>query len=190
MDPTTKILTALSPSTGTQYAVMWNVPYCEAVGALMYSMLRTHPDISFAITTVSKFLSNWKGPLGGSKTNLSVPTQDAKLEAVVWWNGEGVGWFCWCWWEHGRRSVCDVRICIPGRWRGSILEYKMAGDSVIVDNREWVHHCNSHGKRSAVAMIVDWSGVQTISPQHCHHTLLWQSIHDCTLKGPPISCLH
>ena len=37
---------------------MRNVPYREAVGALMYAMLGTRPDISFAVTMVSKFSSN------------------------------------------------------------------------------------------------------------------------------------
>ena len=58
MDPNSKISTSHSPSTGAQYAAMQNVPYCEAVGALMYAMLGTHPDISFTVTMVSKFSSN------------------------------------------------------------------------------------------------------------------------------------
>ena len=58
MDPNTKILTSDNPSTGAQYATMRNVPYCEAVGALMYTMLGTCPDISFATTIISKFSSN------------------------------------------------------------------------------------------------------------------------------------
>ena len=58
MDPNSKILTSHSPSTGAQYAAMRNVPYREAVGALMYAMLGTRPDISFAVTMVSKFSSN------------------------------------------------------------------------------------------------------------------------------------
>ena len=58
MDSNSKISTAQSPSTGAQYAVMCNVPYCEVVGALMYVMLGTCPDISFTVTIVSKFSSN------------------------------------------------------------------------------------------------------------------------------------
>ena len=58
MDPNTKISTSDNPSTGAQYAAMRNVPYCEAVEALMYAMLGTHPDISFTVTIVSKFSSN------------------------------------------------------------------------------------------------------------------------------------
>ena len=58
MDPNSKISTSHSPSTGAQYTTMRNVPYREAVGALMYAMLGTRPDISFAVTMVSKFSSN------------------------------------------------------------------------------------------------------------------------------------
>ena len=58
MDLNAKLSTAQNPSTGAQYAAMRNVPYREAVGALMYVMLGTRPDISYAVTTVSKFSSN------------------------------------------------------------------------------------------------------------------------------------
>ena len=58
MDPNSKISTTQNPSTGAQYTAMCNVPYHEEVGALMYAMLGTHPDISFAVTIVSKFSSN------------------------------------------------------------------------------------------------------------------------------------
>jgi hypothetical protein len=35
-----------------------HIPYCKAVGSLMYASLSTHPNISYAVTTVSHFLSN------------------------------------------------------------------------------------------------------------------------------------
>jgi hypothetical protein len=47
-----------SPSTGAEFATMCHVPYCEAVGSLMYASLGTRPDISYAVTTVSCFSSN------------------------------------------------------------------------------------------------------------------------------------
>ena len=58
MDPNVKLSTAQSPSTSAQYAAMQNIPYCKAVGVLMYMMLGTHPDVLYAVTMVSKFLSN------------------------------------------------------------------------------------------------------------------------------------
>jgi hypothetical protein len=41
-----------------EYAVMRDIPYREAVGSLMYASLGTRPDISFAVTTLSKYSSN------------------------------------------------------------------------------------------------------------------------------------
>ncbi|MGH7239999.1 MAG: Ty1/Copia family ribonuclease HI, partial [Candidatus Saccharimonadales bacterium] len=46
------------PSTPEAIAEMKNVPYQSAVGAIMYAMLGTRPDIAFAVTTLSQFTSN------------------------------------------------------------------------------------------------------------------------------------
>lgn len=37
---------------------MKNVPYCEAVGSLMYTAIGTRPDITFSISTVVQFMDN------------------------------------------------------------------------------------------------------------------------------------
>ena len=37
---------------------MKNVPYDVAVGSVMYAMLCTRPDLAFAISVLSKFMSN------------------------------------------------------------------------------------------------------------------------------------
>jgi hypothetical protein len=58
MDPSVKLSTSQSPSTGAQYAAMQHIPYCKAVGSLMYTMLGTLPDILFMNTVVSKLASN------------------------------------------------------------------------------------------------------------------------------------
>jgi len=58
MEPSTKLHSGQSPSTGAEYAAMRHVPYREAVGSLMYASLATHPDISYAVTTVSRFSNN------------------------------------------------------------------------------------------------------------------------------------
>ena len=54
-----------SPATTEEYAAMKHVPYHEAVSSLMYATLGTHPDICYAIQTVSKFnnkprLAHWE----------------------------------------------------------------------------------------------------------------------------------
>jgi len=65
MDLNVRLLSALSPSTTEELAIMQNVPYHEAVGLLMYATLSTHPDICFAVQTVSRFnskprLAHWE----------------------------------------------------------------------------------------------------------------------------------
>ena len=57
MDPAARLTSAQSPSTTEEITAMQNVPYHEAVGSLMYAMLSTHPDICFAVQTVSRFNS-------------------------------------------------------------------------------------------------------------------------------------
>ena len=51
----TQLTTAQSPLTTAEFAQMRNVPYHEAVRSLMYAALGTHPDIAFAVQTVSRF---------------------------------------------------------------------------------------------------------------------------------------
>lgn len=58
MEPHVKLHSNQSPSTGAEYAAMRHIPYREAVGSLMYASLGTRPDISYAVTTVSRFSQN------------------------------------------------------------------------------------------------------------------------------------
>ncbi|XP_031262136.1 secreted RxLR effector protein 161-like [Pistacia vera] len=37
---------------------MENIPYSSAIGSVMYSMISTRPDLSFAISLLSRFMSN------------------------------------------------------------------------------------------------------------------------------------
>jgi len=37
---------------------MSHVPYASAVGSIMYAMVCTHPDISQAVSVVSKYIGN------------------------------------------------------------------------------------------------------------------------------------
>ena len=47
-----------SPSPQQDTAHMHKVPYCKAVGSLMYTSVATYPDIPFAVSTLSQFLEN------------------------------------------------------------------------------------------------------------------------------------
>ena len=58
MDTNIRLTTSQSPSTTAEIAEMHDIPYHEAVGSLMYVALSTHPNIAFAIQTVSRFSIN------------------------------------------------------------------------------------------------------------------------------------
>ena len=49
-------MTYNSPIT-EETAKMCNIPYHEAVGSLMYTSLGTRPDITYAVQTLSRFLT-------------------------------------------------------------------------------------------------------------------------------------
>ena len=47
---------ATSPATPAEYEQMRSVPYSSAVGAVMYAMLGTRPDIAYAVSVLSQFM--------------------------------------------------------------------------------------------------------------------------------------
>lgn len=58
MDPHVTLTTAQSPSTTAEIAAMRHIPYREAVGSLMYASLGTRPDITYAVSILSRFSDN------------------------------------------------------------------------------------------------------------------------------------
>ena len=44
------------PSTNNDRQQMTNIPYANVVGALMYAMICTRPDISYAVSMVSRYM--------------------------------------------------------------------------------------------------------------------------------------
>ena len=58
MEPNMKLSSSQSPTTSADFTTMQHIPYHEAVGLLMYATLGTCPDISYAMTNVSRFSSN------------------------------------------------------------------------------------------------------------------------------------
>ncbi|KAL5574058.1 hypothetical protein UlMin_023655 [Ulmus minor] len=53
-----KLDNSLSPKTKEEKDYMLNIPYSNAMGSLMYSMVSTRPDLSFAMSVLSRFMSN------------------------------------------------------------------------------------------------------------------------------------
>ena len=46
------------PSTDEDFEYMSRVPYSSVVGSLMYAMVCSRPDLSFAMSLVSRFMAN------------------------------------------------------------------------------------------------------------------------------------
>jgi len=47
-----------APDNLTDTVKMGKTPYWEAIRSLMYASIATHPDIAFAVSTLSQFLKN------------------------------------------------------------------------------------------------------------------------------------
>jgi len=58
MDPATRLTSEQSPKSTLEISHMANIPYQEAVGTLMYTVLETRPDIAYAIQVLSKYSKN------------------------------------------------------------------------------------------------------------------------------------
>ena len=56
--PHFKLSGAQCPSSDEDVEYMSKVPYSSAVGSLMYVMVCSRPDLSYAMSLVSKYMSN------------------------------------------------------------------------------------------------------------------------------------
>ena len=55
MDPSAKLSKAMCPKSEEEREEMRNVPYMNAVGALMYLAIGTHPDIAYAVGKLAQY---------------------------------------------------------------------------------------------------------------------------------------
>jgi len=58
MDHQVRLSSEQVPASAAECAMMCDVPYREAVGALNWAALATRPDITFAVATVARFAAN------------------------------------------------------------------------------------------------------------------------------------
>jgi hypothetical protein len=56
IEPHVKLTTSQSPVTAQDFAAMRDIPYRESIGSLMYALIATRPDITYAVSRLSKFL--------------------------------------------------------------------------------------------------------------------------------------
>ena len=58
MDPNIRYSKNQCPQTPEEAAEMRHIPYCDAVGSLLYLAIATRPDIVFPIGILSQFVDN------------------------------------------------------------------------------------------------------------------------------------
>src|ERR1700675_730822 len=59
MDVSVRLTKSQAPATDKEKQEMASVPYQSAVGSLMYAMTCTRPDIAYAVSTVSRYCSDY-----------------------------------------------------------------------------------------------------------------------------------
>src|SRR5258708_24124068 len=57
--PSFRLMSAMCPQTDKERRASTTLPYCAIVGKCMYLSNCTHPDISFAVQELAKFMSNY-----------------------------------------------------------------------------------------------------------------------------------
>ena len=53
-----KLSSSQCPVTEQERLEMSNIPYCNVVGTIMYLMICTRPDLGYAMSMISRFMSN------------------------------------------------------------------------------------------------------------------------------------
>jgi hypothetical protein len=56
--PHLKLLSSQSPRTYLDFEYMSKVPYSSAIRSLMYDMICSRPDLSYAMSLVSRYMTN------------------------------------------------------------------------------------------------------------------------------------
>ena len=157
MEPHIKLTNAQSPSTGAEYASMQHIPYREAIGSLMYAALGTRPDISYAVSTVSRFSSNpglphWEAVrriyrylIGTKDLRLTYGGTRKPLHGYMDVDGSMA---------KDRKAVSGYAFLIDGSavsWAS-----KKARDHLTLNDRERIRCRNAHHERGVVAALIYW----------------------------------
>ena len=58
INPGHNLMKSQSPSSQQDVEEMKNIPYHDAVGSLMYAVVRTWPDIAYAMSYLARFMAN------------------------------------------------------------------------------------------------------------------------------------
>jgi Reverse transcriptase (RNA-dependent DNA polymerase) len=189
MEISIHLLTSQSPATTAEFAQMRDVPYHEAIGSLMYASLRTRPDISFAVQTVSRFSTkpgfiHWDAIkrifwyLKGTK-DLWLSFGHAKIDLAGYADADGSM-------AKDRHAISGYAFIVHG---GAVSWSAKRQEIVSLSTTESKYMAVTHAAKEALwlrSLIHDpttfWDHPIT------HHTLLRQSICHHTFERSPVSC--
>lgn len=121
-----KLNNSMCPKTNYEKLDMKNVPYANVVGCLMYVMVLTMPNISHAVSLVSRYMASPGRTLEGSQVDYEILEGDIRLWFSLWQ----------ILWNKGRiTAVCKCKLCrrfrqkevldwlpIYGEWLSNKLE--------------------------------------------------------------------
>ncbi|KAG8502968.1 hypothetical protein CXB51_000803 [Gossypium anomalum] len=79
-----RLSSALSPQSGDEIEYMPHVPYSSAVGSLMYAIVCSRPDLSYAVSAVSRYMVNPNGVIGYVDTDFAGDLDTIGGCAISW----------------------------------------------------------------------------------------------------------
>ena len=57
-EPRCKLSKSTEPATADEKKEMATIPYCEALGSIMYLAVATRPDLAYPVQVLSQFMTN------------------------------------------------------------------------------------------------------------------------------------
>jgi hypothetical protein len=150
MDPNVILSASQSPSTPEEVAAMRHIPFREAIGSLMYASLGTRPDITFAVSRLSKYLQNpgqahWDAAKrvfrylkGTSHFRLTYGERDEDLTG--WVDADGSQ-------EEDRRAITGYAFLIDG---GAVSWNLKQQELVVLSTTEGEYVAATHASKEAL----------------------------------------
>jgi len=139
-----------SPSDATEAAKMQKTPYREAVGSLMYAAVATRPDISHAVSALSRFLDNpgsthWEAVkrvfryLAGTR-NHTLTYGGERHDLIGYTDADGAM-------EEHRHAVSGYAFLIDG---GAVSWYSRKQELVTLSTAEAEYVAATHAAKEAI----------------------------------------
>lgn len=139
-----------SPSDATEAARMEKVPYCEAIGSLMYASVATRPDITHAVSALSRFLDNpgsthWEAVkrvfryLAGTRT-FALTYGGETQDLIGYTDADGAS-------EEHRHAISGYAFLID---RGAISWYSCKQEIVTLSTAEAEYIATTHAAKEAI----------------------------------------